>query len=312
MTNLGMPNLNITSQAGPDFSAWALNKQARIEQMLDQALPAVNLTPNTLHSAMRYSALSGGKRVRALLCYAAAEMCDTNITIADAAASAVELIHAYSLVHDDMPCMDDDDLRRGKPSCHKQYDDATALLVGDALQSLAFEVLSQPQLCNNTSLQAKQQIDMLHILAKASGCIGMAGGQAIDLASVGKPLTQTELESMHHLKTGALIQASVLLGAVSGSTAQMAAVLSYASNIGLAFQVVDDILDVEADTATLGKTAGKDANSNKPTYVTILGLELAKQHAQQLYEDAITALAPFGDSAQRLRELAGFIMQRSF
>lgn len=306
MTNLSM------RQAGPDFSVWALSKQARIEQMLDQALPAVDITPNTLHSAMHYSALGGGKRVRALLCYAAAEMCDTNITIADAAASAVELIHAYSLVHDDMPCMDDDDLRRGKPSCHKQYDDATALLVGDALQSLAFEVLSQPQLCNNTSLQARQQIDMLNILAKASGSTGMAGGQAIDLASVGKPLTQTELESMHHLKTGALILASVLLGAVSGSTAQMAAVRSYASNIGLAFQVVDDILDVEADTATLGKTAGKDANSNKPTYVTILGLELAKQHAQQLYEDAITALAPFGDSAQRLRELAGFIMQRSF
>jgi len=312
MTNLGMPNLNLSSQATPDFSAWALSKQARIEQMLDQALPAVNITPHTLHSAMRYSALGGGKRVRALLCYAAAEMCDTNITIADAAASAVELIHAYSLVHDDMPCMDDDDLRRGKPSCHKQYDDATALLVGDALQSLAFEVLSQLQLCNNTSLQARQQIDMLHILAKASGSTGMAGGQAIDLASVGKPLTQAELESMHHLKTGALIQASVLLGAVCGSTAQMAAVRSYASNIGLAFQVVDDILDVEADTATLGKTAGKDANSNKPTYVTILGLELAKQHAQQLYENAITALSPFGDSAQRLRELAGFIMQRSF
>jgi farnesyl diphosphate synthase len=312
MTNLGMPNLNITSQAAPDFSAWALNKQAHIEQILDQTLPAESLTPNMLHSAMRYSALGGGKRVRALLCYAAAEMCDTNLTIADAAACTVELIHAYSLVHDDMPCMDDDDLRRGKASCHKQYDDATALLVGDALQSLAFEVLSQPQLCNNTSLQAKQQIDMLHILAKASGSTGMAGGQAIDLASVGKPLTQTELESMHNLKTGALIQASVLLGAASGTTAQIAAVRSYASNIGLAFQVVDDILDVEADTATLGKTAGKDANSNKPTYVTILGLELAKQHAQQLHGNAITALAPFGHGAQRLRELAGFIMQRSF
>ena len=307
-----MTNLSMANQAELDFSAWALIKQARIEQMLEQALPAANLAPNTLHSAMRYSALGGGKRIRALLCYAAAEMCDTNITIADAAASAVELIHAYSLVHDDMPCMDDDDLRRGKPSCHKQYDDATALLVGDALQSLAFEVLSQPLLCNNTSLQANQQISMLNIFANASGSTGMAGGQAIDLASVGKPLTQAELESMHHLKTGALIQAAVLLGAVSGSNAQMTAVRSYAANIGIAFQVVDDILDVEADTSTLGKTAGKDANSNKPTYVTILGLDLAKQHAQQLYEDAITALAPFGDSAQRLRELAGFIIQRSF
>lgn len=308
MTNLGMHHFSEPRQALPDFSAWALTKQARIEQVLDQVLPAANIAPNTLHNAMRYSALGGGKRVRALLCYAAAEMCHTNIAIADAAASAVELIHAYSLVHDDMPCMDDDDLRRGKPSCHKQYDDATALLVGDALQSLAFEVLSQPLLCNNAS----QQVNMLNILAKATGSTGMAGGQAIDLASVGKPLTQAELESMHHLKTGALIQAAVLLGATSGSNTQMAAVRTYAANIGLAFQVVDDILDVEADTVTLGKTAGKDANSNKPTYVTILGLTLAKQHAQQLYEDAITAIVPFGESAQRLRELASFIMQRSF
>lgn len=308
MTNLGMHHFSVPSQAVPDFSAWTLTKQARIEQMLDQVLPAANIAPNTLHNAMRYSALGGGKRVRALLCYAAAEMCQTNIAIADAAASAVELIHAYSLVHDDMPCMDDDDLRRGKPSCHKQYDDATALLVGDALQSLAFDVLSQPLLCNNAS----QQVNMLNILAKATGSTGMAGGQAIDLASVGKPLTQAELESMHHLKTGALIQAAVLLGAVSGSSAQLAAVRTYAANIGLAFQVVDDILDVEADTVTLGKTAGKDADSNKPTYVTILGLSLAKQHAQQLYEDAMTAISPFGESAQRLRELASFIMQRSF
>src|SRR5450830_1146346 len=295
-----------------DFTAWSLEIQRRTEQTLDHLLPPTNIAPERLHDAMRYAVLGGGKRVRALLAHAAGALCAADANKLDIAASAVEMIHAYSLVHDDMPCMDDDDLRRGKPSCHKQYDDATALLVGDALQSLAFEVLSQSHLCNNTSLQAKQQIDMLNILAKASGSIGMAGGQAIDLASVGKPLIQAELESMHHLKTGALIQASVLLGAVSGSNAQMAAVRSYASNIGLAFQVVDDILDVEADTATLGKTAGKDANSNKPTYVTILGLELAKQHAQQLYENAITALSPFGDSAQRLRELAGFIMQRSF
>lgn len=322
MTNLGTTNLGLTqsgtssldmlNQAAPDFSAWAMSKQAHIEQLLGQTLPASNITPNTLHNAMRYSALGGGKRVRALLCYAAAEMCGTNITIADAAASAIELVHAYSLVHDDMPCMDNDDLRRGKPSCHKQFDDATALLVGDALQSLAFEVLSQAQLCSNTNLQAGQQISMLNILAKASGSTGMAGGQAIDLAAVGKSLTQLEIESMHQLKTGALIQAAALLGAVCGSSAQMAAVRSYAANIGLAFQVVDDILDIEADTTTLGKTAGKDADSNKPTYVTILGLSLAKQHAQQLYEDAITAIAPFGESAQRLRELAAFIMQRSF
>ncbi len=293
---------------GQDFSTWALTRQARIEQVLDQNLPSANIAPQQLHSAMRYSALAGGKRVRALLCYAAAEFCETDNIATDAAAAAVELIHAYSLVHDDMPCMDDDDLRRGKPSCHKQYDDATALLVGDALQSLAFEMLSQPDL----RLQAGEQISMLNILAKASGSTGMAGGQAIDLSAVGKPLTQTELETMHHLKTGALIQAAALLGAINGSSEQVAAVRNYALNIGLAFQVIDDILDVEAVTSTLGKTAGKDASSNKPTYVTLLGLNHAKQHAAQLYENAIAALAPFGANARRLRELANFITQRSF
>lgn len=312
MTKIVMSNLGIKNSATSDFLAWVTTKQTHIEQTLAQILPEVNVRPHILHEAMRYSALAGGKRVRALLCYAAAEMCDTNILIADAAASAVELIHAYSLVHDDMPCMDDDDLRRGKPSCHKQYNDATALLVGDALQSLAFQVLSDAALGHHTNLQAPQKIHMLNILAKASGSTGMAGGQAIDLASVGKPLTQAELEAMHNLKTGALIQAAVLLGAICGNATQIAAVTTYAANIGLAFQVVDDILDVEADTATLGKTAGKDADSNKPTYVTILGLIAAKQHAQKLYEAAIAAIAPFGESAQRLRELAAFIMQRSF
>ena len=301
-----MTSLALNHTDAKDFQAWVLSKQSRIEQALNLALPPSSLAPNLLHSAMRYSALGGGKRVRALLCYAAAELCETDIAIADAAASAIELIHSYSLVHDDMPCMDDDDLRRGKPSCHKQYDDATALLVGDALQSLAFELLSNPQLSNNPS----QQIILLNILAKASGSTGMAGGQAIDLASVGKSLTQTELESMHQLKTGALIQAAVLLGTVCGSTEQIAALRTFASNIGLAFQVVDDILDVEADSIILGKTVGKDALCNKPTYVTILGLNVAKQHAQHLYENAITALAPFGSKAHRLIELAGFITQR--
>jgi farnesyl diphosphate synthase len=291
-----------------DFPAWAKVKQSRIEEVLDEALPPEDVEPRTLHNAMRYSALGGGKRVRALLCYAAAELCNTEIAIADAAAAAVELIHAYSLVHDDMPCMDDDDLRRGKPSCHKQYDDATALLVGDALQSLAFDVLSTPQLCAN----ANQQISMLNILAKAAGSSGMAGGQAIDLNSVGKALTQSQLETMHQLKTGALIQAAALLGASSGTLEQISAVHTYSENIGLAFQVIDDILDTEADTATLGKTAGKDADSNKPTYVTILGLDAAKQLADQLHSSAIAALVPFGSKAQRLNELANFITQRSF
>ena len=303
-----MTKYTMTHSASTDFPAWAQSKQAHIKQVLDLALPSLQTSPHNLHSAMRYSALGGGKRVRALLCYAAAELCQTEPLIADAAACAVELIHAYSLVHDDMPCMDDDDLRRGKPSCHKQYDDATALLVGDALQSLAFNVLSHPQFVK----QANQQVSMLNILAKAAGSTGMAGGQAVDLGSVGKQLSQTELEQMHSLKTGALIQAAALLGATGGSDIEVSALKKYAACIGLAFQVVDDILDVEADTTTLGKTAGKDAESNKPTYVSILGLAQAKQHAQKLYTEAIAVLAPFGDKAQRLRELADFIMQRSF
>ena len=298
----------MTDNTVSDFATWAKVKQSRIEEVLDEALPSGDQEPQMLHNAMRYSALGGGKRVRALLCYAAAELCNTDIAIADAAAAAVELIHAYSLVHDDMPCMDDDDLRRGKPSCHKQYDDATALLVGDALQSLAFDVLSTPQLCAN----ANQQISMLNILAKAAGSGGMAGGQAIDLSSVGKTLTQLQLETMHQLKTGALIQAAALLGASSGTLEQISAVQTYTENIGLAFQVIDDILDTEADTATLGKTAGKDADSNKPTYVTILGLDAAKVLADQLHKSAIAALAPFGNQALRLHELANFITQRSF
>lgn len=298
----------MTDNTASDFLTWAKTKQTRIAEVLDEALPPDSQQPHKLHSAMRYSALGGGKRVRALLCYAAAELCNTEVEVADAAAAAVELIHAYSLVHDDMPCMDDDDLRRGKPSCHKQYDDATALLVGDALQSLAFDVLSTPQLSAN----ANQQISMLNILAKAAGSNGMAGGQAIDLDSVGKALTQQQLEDMHQLKTGALIQAAALLGAAGGTLEKISAVHVYAENIGLAFQVIDDILDTEADTATLGKTAGKDAESNKPTYVTILGLDVARQLANQLHETAIAALTPFDGQALRLRELAGFITQRSF
>ena len=301
-------SLHVAKTADLAFAEWVIEKQLRIEQMLNLTLPSTDITPQVLHSAMRYSALGGGKRVRALLCYAASELCNGDESMADAAACAVELIHAYSLVHDDMPCMDDDDLRRGKASCHKQYDDATALLVGDALQSLAFEVLSNTQKISN----AKLQLSMLNILARASGSIGMAGGQAIDLASVGKSLSQAELESMHRLKTGALIEASILLGAASGSDIQIMAARTFAANIGLAFQVVDDILDVEANTSTLGKTAGKDATTNKPTYVTILGLDVAKQHAQHLYTNAINALKPFGASGHRLKELADFITQRSF
>ena len=303
---------SLADQAMQAFPEWVASKQQRIEDLLELCLPPASTAPTKLHSAMRYSALDGGKRIRALLCYAAAELTDCESQIADAAACAVELIHANSLVHDDMPCMDDDDLRRGKPSCHKQFDDATALLVGDALQTLAFEVISDAKLYSNSHLTAYQQMRLVNLLAKATGSNGMAGGQGIDLASVGKTLSQAELETMHQMKTGALIQASILLGAIGANDTQLLAIRDFANAVGLAFQVVDDILDVEADSDTLGKTAGKDADSNKPTYVSILGLGAAKQHAKTLYDQAISALAPLGSKAQRLRELTGIITQRSF
>ena len=293
-----------------DFSNWAKNIQVRTESALDRLIPASKIAPTKLHEAMRYATLGGGKRVRALLAHAAGEFCSADAEKIDMAAAAVEMIHAYSLVHDDMPCMDDDDLRRGKPSCHKQFDDATALLVGDALQSLAFQTLATPHL-----LSEKQQLEMVHLLAVASGSRGMAGGQAIDLASVGQTLSQIELEYMHIHKTGALIRAATLLGSYCAQHQDQTrshALDQYAQNIGLAFQVVDDILDAEADTVTLGKTAGKDADNNKPTYVTILGLPRAKALAQELYSQAIAPLQNYGEQATRLIQLAQFITNRGF
>jgi farnesyl diphosphate synthase len=294
-----------------DFPSWASQIQARTESALSALLPSAEVEPQRLHTAMRYSILGGGKRVRPLLAHAAGELFDAPADKVDLAAAAVEMIHAYSLVHDDMPCMDDDDLRRGKPSCHKQFDDATALLVGDALQSLAFQTIAQPGLCGS----AEQQLRMIHLLAVASGSRGMAGGQAIDLASVGLSLSQQELEFMHIHKTGALIRAAVMLGAYCADapdTTRLQAVDRYAKSIGLAFQVVDDILDTQADTATLGKTAGKDAENNKPTYVTILGLGRAREFAAELHADALASIAPFGATGQRLVQLADFITERSF
>lgn len=294
-----------------DFDSWAKTVQIRTEEALDRYLPGAQIAPGRLHQAMRYAVLGGGKRVRALLAQAAGDLCGADPAVVDAAASAVELIHAYSLVHDDLPCMDDDDLRRGKPSCHRQFDDATALLVGDALQSLAFQVLAEQGLIAD----AGTQLEMSRLLAVASGSRGMAGGQAIDLASVGLDLTQEELEFMHIHKTGALIRVSALLGAHCGSRrdeTRIAALDHYAKCVGLLFQVVDDILDTEADTATLGKTAGKDAAQNKPTYVTILGLERSRQLARELHQSALEQLVGFGDQALRLRQLAAFIIERSF
>lgn len=293
-----------------DFQRWANAHQSRFEAVLSQLLPQSNVAPQRLHQAMRYAVLEGGKRVRPLLAFAAAELVGASLLRANIAAAAVELVHAYSLVHDDMPCMDDDVLRRGKPTCHVQYDESTALLVGDALQTLAFQLLAEHCLSDD----ARQQLEMLKLLAHASGSRGMAGGQAIDLESVGKSLSLPELENMHIHKTGALIRAAVLLGAYCGSVTpeQLAKLDHYGKCIGLAFQVVDDVLDSEADTAMLGKTAGKDADNDKPTYVTLLGVPAAREMAQSLHSEALQCLVEFGDAAQRLRELADFIVLRKF
>ena len=295
----------------PDFQTWASAHQQRFEATLKQLLPQAELAPQRLHAAMRYSVLDGGKRVRPLLAFAAGELAHAELKRVDYAAAAVEMIHAYSLVHDDMPCMDDDVLRRGKPTCHVQYDEATALLVGDSLQSLAFQLLSEQTLSNDPA----SQLQMVKLLAVASGSRGMAGGQAFDLDSVGKQLSLPELEFMHIHKTGALIRAAVLLGAYCGNSldaAQLAKLDHYGKCVGLAFQVVDDVLDAEADTATLGKTAGKDADHNKPTYVSLLGVTQAKKMAADLHAEAVSSLLEFGVGAQRLHELADFIVIRKF
>ncbi len=285
--------------------------QARVEQALERALPPGGDSPQRLHEAMRYAVLGGGKRVRPLLAFAAGEAVHAAPERLDAVACAVELLHAYSLVHDDLPCMDDDTLRRGKPTVHVEFDEATALLVGDSLQSLAFEVLAGQRLADDPAAQ----LEMVRAFAVASGTRGMAGGQAIDLAAVGKQLTPPELEFMHILKTGALIRASVMLGARCGealSAAELGRLDRYAKCVGLAFQVVDDVLDAAAPTATLGKTAGKDAARGKPTYVSVLGLARARELAEELRRDAHAALEGFGARAERLLDLADFIVLREF
>ena len=295
---------------GTDFTAWMAATQARVEAALARQLPAADSIPARLHDAMRYAALGGGKRVRPLLAFAAGELSGAPAAHLEVVASAVELIHAYSLVHDDLPCMDDDVLRRGRPTCHVEFDEPTALLVGDSLQTLAFELLASQPLGDPA-----RQLEMVALLAHASGSRGMAGGQAIDLAAVGKPLTQPELELMHALKTGALIRAAVLLGALAGSPLsadERANLDRFAKRAGLLFQVIDDILDCTASTATLGKTAGKDEAAAKPTYVSLLGLDAARAYADELRADALAALAIFGDRAARLTQLADFICHRQF
>jgi len=290
------------------FEEWMRAVLARVEAALERYLPAAAVEPARLHEAMRYAVLGGGKRIRPLLVHAAGELTGARPQALEAASAALEMIHVYSLVHDDMPCMDDDDLRRGKPTVHVKYDEATALLVGDALQSQAFVVLT-----NEAALDAPAQAALVRELALASGSLGMAGGQAIDLASVGLTLTRPQLETMHRMKTGALLRASVRMGALAGTAPDaraLAALDVYAAAVGLAFQVVDDILDVTTDSATLGKTAGKDAKDGKPTYVSIIGLEASRALAAQLRRDAHDALAPFGEHARRLAELADLVVHR--
>ncbi|AYN95894.1 MULTISPECIES: (2E,6E)-farnesyl diphosphate synthase [unclassified Pseudomonas] len=281
--------------------------QARVDAMLDTLFVSPRPELDRLYEAMRYSVMGGGKRVRPLLVYAACEALGGEPSQADNAACAVELIHAYSLVHDDLPAMDDDDLRRGRPTTHKAYDEACAILAGDALQTFAVEILT------NAPQTAETRLEMLNILAQASGPAGMVGGQAIDLESVGRQIDQTALEIMHRHKTGALIEASVRLGALASGKAtleQLDALSRYARAVGLAFQVQDDVLDVESDTATLGKRQGADVARDKPTYPALLGLDEAKHYAQLLCEQAQQALQHFGESAEPLRALALYIVQR--
>jgi len=300
--------------AETDFQAWMGGVQGRMEGVLARFLPAASIAPARLHEAMRYATLEGGKRVRPLLAFAAGEVTGASPERVEVAAAAVEMIHAYSLVHDDMPCMDDDVLRRGKPTVHVQYDQATALLVGDALQSLAFQLLSEHRLADDP----QQQLGMVKTLAAAAGSRGMAGGQQIDIEATGRqasaPLTLPELEFMHIHKTGAIIRAAVLLGASCGeiSIERRQHLDHYAKAIGLAFQVVDDVLDYDASTATLGKTAGKDSKQGKPTYVSAMGLPQARQFAEELREQAHAALAAIGAPARRLSEVADFIVLRKF
>lgn len=282
------------------------------EAILQQALPADTIQPQRLHQAMHYATTNGGKRVRPVLVYATGEALGVAAGQLDGAACAVELIHAYSLVHDDLPAMDDDDLRRGQPTCHVTYDEATAILTGDALQTLAFKTLCREDLL---PVEPAVRLQMIEELANASGSRGMAGGQALDLEAVGQQIDLTQLEAMHIHKTGALIRASVRLGALGAPAAsdqQRQKLDHYAKCIGLAFQVHDDILDIEGKTEILGKTQGKDHANNKPTYPSLMGLEAAREMAQRLHQEAITSLDTFDQRADPLRWIANYIIERSY
>jgi farnesyl diphosphate synthase len=290
-----------------DFGVWLQAGSARAEAALDLRLDSAQLVPQRLHEAMRYAAQGGGKRIRPLLVFAAGELGNSNPEVLDAAAAAIEMIHAYSLVHDDLPCMDDDDLRRGRPTVHKAFDEATALLVGDALQTKAFEVLI------GTQGTAEMRLSLIGELSKASGSLGMAGGQAIDLESVGQKIDLNALKQMHAMKTGALLSCAVRMGAIAAEldAAALSQLTQYSTALGLAFQVVDDVLDATADSQTLGKTAGKDAADDKPTYVTLMGLEYAQNQAKELQAHALKSLSAFGPKADALRALARLVVERT-
>ncbi len=286
--------------------------QKRVNTALDKYLPKEDPPEHNLAKAIRYSVIGGGKRIRPAMVYAAGEAMGVSTDLLDIPACAVEMIHAYSLVHDDLPAMDNDDLRRGRPTCHKAFDEATAMLAGDALQALAYEILAKD---DHKELTPEHRIEMLSLLTEASGAHGMAGGQAVDLASVGKQLTLEQLEHMHRLKTGALIRASVLLGGMCKQDVtqeELDLLSNYALCIGLSFQIQDDILDVVGDTETLGKPQGSDEKQEKPTFPAIIGLEESRQRAMQQHELALKILEPLDEKADSLRELSAYIVKRRF
>ena len=282
----------------------------RVEACMSQAIPAAERTPESLHAAMRYAVLNGGKRVRPLLVYATGECVGSAPEKLDAPAAAIELVHAFSLIHDDLPAMDDDDLRRGRPTVHKAFDEATAILAGDALLPLAFEVIAE---ADGTS--DAQKMGLCRVLARASGSLGMTGGQAIDLASEGRALDEPSLERMHRLKTGALIHASAISACCVSdevSDAEHDAIDQFGQDIGLAFQIRDDLLDVEGDTATIGKVAGSDVAQDKATWPALFGVDESRRRCGALLESAHAALDPFGERAAALRWLADYIVARDF
>lgn len=289
--------------------------QQRINQQLEHILPLSDKTPTQLHQAMRYSVLNPGKRVRPALVYATGEMLAVDQPLLDAPAMAVELIHAYSLIHDDLPCMDDDDLRRGIPTCHIKFGEASAVLAGDALQTLAFELLADPKYClnQNSELSHQKQLSMLHTLCIASGSQGMGGGQAVDLMMTNQSSDLQTLESMHQMKTGALINASVKMGFLASDCEDQVILThlnTYSRCLGLAFQIRDDILDIEGDTLTLGKPQGSDLEKNKSTFPALLGLDGAKQRADELVSSALDALEKIPLNSQKLADFANYIVQR--